>query len=195
MRNSDERNPQAKQRTVSEWEDTKLDKLASWICDAQMVVWFTGAGISTESGLPDFRGPNGLRTRARKGLPRPKLRKPFDELEPNAGHLAIVEFEAIGKCDFLVSQNVDNLHLKSGFPSEKLAELHGNKKRLRCRPCGKTFPKEQFDEADKRAGKSLLANCPECGRRLEKSVINFGDPMPLEDLKRPHLLGPERRTS
>ena len=129
MRCRNQRNPQTKQRTVSEWEDTKLEKLAAWICDARIVVWFTGAGISTESGLPDFRGPNGLRTRARKGLPRPKLRKPFDELEPNAAHLAIVEFEALGKCDFLVSQNVDNFHLKSGFPFEKLAELHGNKKR------------------------------------------------------------------
>ena len=92
--------------------EAKLEKLAIWIREAKSVVWFTGAGISTESGLPDYRGPNGVWTRAKKGLPRPRLKRPFEEIEPNAAHLAIVQFEKIGKCDFLISQNVDNLHLK-----------------------------------------------------------------------------------
>ena len=108
--------------------------------DAKCVVWFTGAGISTESGLPDYRGANGVWTCKRQGLPRPKVKRPFEEIDPNAVHLAIVQFEKIGKCDFLISQNVDNLHLKSGFPPEKLAELHGNKTRFRCRPCEETYP-------------------------------------------------------
>ena len=107
------------------------------------MVWFTGAGISTESGLPDFRGPNGVWTRAEE-LSRPELKRPIEQIEPNAAHLAITEFEKIGKCGFLVSQNVDNLHLKSGYPLEKLAELHGNQFRLRCWPCDRTFPLTDF---------------------------------------------------
>ncbi|MFO7901971.1 MAG: Sir2 family NAD-dependent protein deacetylase, partial [Pirellulaceae bacterium] len=123
--NQSEKRGCAREKTKSPAE-SRLDRLASWICDARVVIWFTGAGISTESGLPDYRGPNGVRTRARKGLPRPALKCPLDQIEPNAAHQAIVKFEKIGKCDFLISQNVDNLHLKSGYPFEKLAELHGN---------------------------------------------------------------------
>ena len=124
--------------------------------------------------MPDYRGPNGARTRAKKGLTTPKPKRPLSQIEPNAAHLAIVEFEKLGKCDFLISQNVDNLHLKSGYPAAKLAELHGNQFRLRCRPCGTTFPKADF--------RINVAVCPHCSGGLQKSVINFGDPMPQEDL-------------
>ncbi len=172
-------------RGIDEFTDAKLDKLAQWMREAKCVIWFTGAGISTESGLPDYRGPNGVWTRKRQGLPRPKRKRPFEEIDPNAAHRAIVEFEKIGKCDFLISQNVDNLHLKSGFPPEKLAELHGNKTRFRCRPCGKTYPiSDYITEPERRRlkGHLLPFTCSTCGRRLEKSVINFGDPMPREDV-------------
>jgi len=101
--------------------------------EARDLVVFTGAGISTESGLPDFRGPDGIWTRQAKGLP-PKTRD-FSSAEPNAGHMAIVDLQKLNKLAFLVSQNVDNLHLKSGISPDLLAELHGNVTKLRCSRC------------------------------------------------------------
>jgi NAD-dependent SIR2 family protein deacetylase len=147
----------------------RIKKLAQWMFEAKYLVVFTGAGISTESGLPDFRGPDGIWTRQGKGLP-PKTR-PFNSVEPNAGHRAIVELQDLGKLKFLISQNVDNLHLRSGIRPELLAELHGNVAKLRCERCQ--------NQVDKSLG---LAICS-CGGRLVSSVVNFGDPLPQKDLE------------
>jgi mono-ADP-ribosyltransferase sirtuin 6 len=106
--------------------DQKIRDLAQYLYASQYPVFFTGAGISTESGLPDFRGPDGVWTRRDKGLPPRPLSASWDSVEPNTGHYAIVELQKIGKLKFLISQNVDNLHLKSGIRLELLAELHGN---------------------------------------------------------------------
>jgi mono-ADP-ribosyltransferase sirtuin 6 len=111
----------------------RIRKLVQWLFEANSLVVFTGAGISTESGLPDFRGPNGIWTRREKGLPPSSLL--FSEVEPNAGHQAIVELQKLGKLRFLISQNVDNLHLLSGIRPDLLAELHGNMTKLRCQRC------------------------------------------------------------
>src|SRR5687768_14250431 len=97
---------------------------AKWIAESKHVVVFTGAGISTDSGLPDFRGPDGVWTRRDAGLPPPAM--PVHEVRPNIAHAALVQLERKGKVQFLISQNVDGLHLASGFPANKLAELHGN---------------------------------------------------------------------
>ncbi len=105
--------------------EEKITLAANWIAESKRLVVFTGAGISTDSGLPDFRGPDGVWTRRDKGLPPPKS-LPWDQVRPNQGHYAIVEFMNMGKLDYLISQNVDGLHAKSGIPFEKLAELHGN---------------------------------------------------------------------
>ncbi len=137
--------------------------------EAKHLVVFTGAGISTESGLPDFRGPDGIWTRQAKGLPT-ELR-PFDSAEPNSGHIVIVELQKLGKLDFLISQNVDNLHLKSGIRPDLLAELHGNTARLRCVRCEV--------EVDELTG---LSTCPSCGGKLVSSIVNFGDPLPRKAL-------------
>ena len=119
--------------------DKKIHDLARYLYESQYPVFFTGAGISTESGLPDFRGPDGVWTRRDKGLaPRP-LSAPWDSVAPNKGHLAIVELQKIGKVKFLISQNVDNLHLKSGIRPDLLAELHGNMTKLRCTRCQQTI--------------------------------------------------------
>jgi len=148
--------------------DTRINTLAHWMFDAKHLVVFTGAGISTESGLPDFRGPDGVWTRQERGLP-PKPR-PFSSAEPNAGHLAIVELQKLGKLGFLISQNIDNLHLRSGIRPELLAELHGNIAKLRCDHCG--------DQVDKSAG---LDTCS-CGGRLVSSVVNFGQSLPQKEV-------------
>ncbi len=149
--------------------EERIRILAQWMFEAKYIVVFTGAGISTESGLPDFRGPDGIWTRQEKRLP-PKSR-PFDSVEPNAGHRVIVELQDSGKLKFLISQNVDNLHLRSGIRPELLAELHGNVSKLRCQRCG-----NQVD-------KSLSVNICSCGGRLVSNVVNFGDPLPEKDLE------------
>ncbi len=149
--------------------EERIEELAQWILEAKYLVLFTGAGISTESGLPDFRGPNGLWTRQAKGLP-PKPR-PFASVEPNTGHRAVVELQNLGKMRFLISQNVDNLHLKSGVQPDLLAELHGNTAKLRCNRCG--------NQVDKSQGLEVCS----CGGRLVSSVVNFGDPLPRKELE------------
>lgn len=148
--------------------DKRINSLARWMFEAKHLVVFTGAGISTESGLPDFRGPDGLWTRQAKGLTVPT--RDFSSAEPNAGHMAIVELQKLGKLSFLISQNVDNLHLKSGIRPELLAELHGNVTKLRCARCGA------------KVDKSTAHHTCTCGGRLGHSVVNFGEPLPQKEL-------------
>lgn len=165
--------------------------LARWIVEADHVVAFTGAGISTESGLPDFRGPDGVWTRRDKGLPPPTASKPWSEVEPNRGHRALVRLQALDKLDFVVSQNVDNLHLKSGIHAGNIAELHGNSTLMRCLECDQQFPKRGLWD-ERKWGKGYRTSkprpgqpaCPECGGRIISSVVNFGDPLPGPELDR-----------
>jgi NAD-dependent SIR2 family protein deacetylase len=148
----------------------RIDKLAQWLYESKYTVVFTGAGISTESGLRDFRGPDGLWTRRDKGLSTP--RQDFTGAEPNSGHNAIAELQKLGRLAFLVSQNVDNLHLKSGIKPELLAELHGNLTKVRCVSCD--FKMDRAEGEDK---------CPLCGGRVVSTVVNFGDSLPAKDLQ------------
>ena len=153
---------------MSELEE-RIDKLAQWVFAAKYLVVFTGAGISTESGLRDFRGPDGLWTRRDKGLSTP--RQDFTGAEPNAGHKAIAELQELGKLAFLISQNVDNLHLKSGIRPEILAELHGNLTKVRCVACDFKMDRVEGER-----------DCPLCGGKLVSTVVNFGDSLPPKDL-------------
>jgi NAD-dependent SIR2 family protein deacetylase len=148
----------------------KIDTLAQWIYESKHLVVFTGAGLSTESGLSDFRGPDGLWTRKEKGLPVESIN--FAGATPNAGHIAIYELQQLGKLEFLISQNVDNLHLKSGIRPEILAELHGNITKVRCKKCD--FLMDHFED---------IAVCPLCGGELAPSVVDFGQSLPEKDLK------------
>jgi len=147
----------------------RIATLAQWIFESKYPVVFTGAGISTESGLRDFRGPDGLWTRRDKGLSTPQ--QDFSGAEPNAGHMAITELQNMGKMKFLISQNVDNLHLKAGIKPELLAELHGNLTKVRCTEC-------EF-KMDRVEGER---ECPLCGGRLGSTVANFGQPLPAKDM-------------
>jgi NAD-dependent SIR2 family protein deacetylase len=150
--------------------ENRIEALAKLLFKSRYLVVFTGAGISTESGLPDFRGPDGIWTRMDKGLKPKSVSKPWDTFEPNPGHLAIVELQKIKKLRFLISQNVDNLHLKSGIRPDLLAELHGNITKLRCTWCGKII--------DQSVGQTV---CP-CGGTFIRSVVDFGQPLPQRDL-------------
>lgn len=150
--------------------DERIGTLAGRIHQSNYLVVFTGAGISTESGLRDFRGPDGLWTRRDKGLTTP--RQDFAGVEPNAGHNAIAELQNLGRMKFLISQNVDNLHLKSGIKPELLAELHGNMTKVRCERC-------EF-KMDRIEGER---ECPLCGGSLVSTVVNFGQSLPEKDLR------------
>ena len=148
----------------------RIEKLAQWIFASKYIVVFTGAGISTESGLRDFRGPDGLWTRRDKGLSAPH--QDFTGAEPNSGHYAIKELQDLGRLEFLISQNVDNLHLKSGIEPETLAELHGNLTKVRCVSCDFKMDRAEGEE-----------KCPLCGGNLVSTVVNFGDSLPAKDLQ------------
>jgi NAD-dependent SIR2 family protein deacetylase len=150
--------------------EERIETLAQWLHEARHLVVFTGAGISTDSGLPDFRGPDGVWTRRDKGLPPKETDQPWDSVEPNIGHHAILELQQLGKLKFLISQNIDNLHLKSGIRPEILAELHGNLTKLRCTRCQRTV--------DKSTGESVCG----CGGELTSAVVDFGQSLPEEDL-------------
>src|SRR5919112_6269024 len=99
----------------------QVEKIARWIVESEHVVAFTGAGISTVSGIPDFRGPEGVWTRRDAGLPAPRWRVPPDEVGPNASHLALFELQRLGKLRVLVTQKTDNLHPRSRISPEFLA--------------------------------------------------------------------------
>jgi len=147
----------------------RINTLAQWIAQTKYLVVFTGAGISTESGLPDFRGPNGLWTRQERRLPPPP-KVDWSLVQPNPAHLSIVQLQDIGKLKFLITQNVDNLHLRSGIKPELIAEFHGNIAKLKCTSCDSQI--DSFPDL-------LDIHCPICERgRLVSSVVNFGDPIP-----------------
>jgi mono-ADP-ribosyltransferase sirtuin 6 len=169
----------------------KIELAAKWIIDSKRLVVFTGAGISTDSGLHDYRGPDGLWTRRDKGLPPPKMSVSWEDVKPNQGHYAIVDLLNMGKLDYLISQNVDGLHVKSGIPFERLAELHGNQFFMNCTNCNQKMTFEEVGWDKKKWGQGYMTNrvkngqpnCPKCGRRVVSSIVNFGDSLPGDVLE------------
>jgi NAD-dependent deacetylase len=179
--------------TVANVQDLEqqIQTIARWIVAAQHVVAFTGAGISTDSGIPDFRGPDGVWTRRDKGLPPPRWKVAGNQIRPNPSHLALAGLQRLGKLQFLITQNTDNLHRASGIRPETLAELHGNGSLMRCLGCDRQYPLEDVGWDCKRWGDGYRTDrpvpgqpkCPACGGRLISSVVNFGDPMPAKEMQ------------
>ena len=170
--------------------EQSIGMIAGWIVECEHVVAFTGAGISTDSGIPDFRGPNGVWTRRDAGLPAPRWRVPPSQVEPNASHLSLVELQRLGKLRFLITQNTDNLHRRSGIRPELLAELHGNGQLMRCLGCDRLYTRQEVGWDTNRWGPGYRTQqpvpgqptCAACGGRLISSVVNFGDPLPHKEL-------------
>jgi NAD-dependent SIR2 family protein deacetylase len=163
---------------------------AAWIAASGHLVAFTGAGISTGSGLPDFRGPDGVWTRRDAGLPPPRSGTRLEDAHPNVGHMALVDLHRLGKLAHVISQNVDGLHLISGIPADRLSELHGNSRQLKCLTCDLRYTHGAVGWDRARLGPGYRTQrphpdqppCPGCGGRLISSVVNFGDPMPQREL-------------
>jgi mono-ADP-ribosyltransferase sirtuin 6 len=170
--------------------ERQIEEIARWIMDSEHVVAFTGAGISTDSGIPDFRGPDGVWTRRDAGLPAPRWRVPRELVAPNASHLSLVELQRLGKLRFLITQNTDNLHRRSGIRPELLAELHGNGQLMRCTSCGRSYTRQESGWDTGRWGPAYRTQrqvpgqpvCAACNGRLVSSVVNFGDSLPQEEL-------------
>lgn len=161
---------------LPEKEDTRrvrameMGKLVKLVSQAQHLVIHTGAGISTACGIRDFRGPNGVWTRERKGLGLQLLPGdvPFDEASPSLTHMAILALVNAGKCKWVVSQNVDGLHKRSGMPSDRLSELHGNIFEETCHRCHKVYFRN-FDVGGV-GFKKTPRTCDDCGGELFDQV-------------------------
>ena len=171
--------------------------LASLLAEARNAVVFTGAGISTESGIPDFRSPGGVWDTLKPiefddflrsaGMRREAWRRRFamEDMfagaEPNAGHKAVAELVQWGKAQCVLTQNIDNLHQDSGVASEKVIELRGNTTYATCLDCEKRYELpllRDFFEMD-----GDVPDCP-CGGHIKTATISFGQPMPVEAMQR-----------
>eukprot|EP01125_Pyxidicula_operculata_P015677 TRINITY_DN5346_c0_g1_i1.p1 TRINITY_DN5346_c0_g1~~TRINITY_DN5346_c0_g1_i1.p1 ORF type:complete len:529 (-),score=90.75 TRINITY_DN5346_c0_g1_i1:196-1782(-) len=160
-------------------------QVAKLIDKAEHIVVFTGAGASTLCGIPDFRGPTGVWTLAAKGEKRKGATINAAKAIPSYTHMALVELEKRNKLKYIISQNCDGLHRKSGIPSTKISELHGNRNLEKCVKCGKEYLRDFdatasyiFDVHDHRTGRK----CNSCGGDLLDTIINFGENLREEDL-------------
>jgi NAD-dependent deacetylase len=179
-----------------------IETVREWIEASARVVVLTGAGISTDSGIPDFRGPQGVWTKnpgaekmatlqnymadpeVRKRSWRNRLESKAWEAKPNAGHLALVALERRGKLDTLITQNVDGLHRRAGNAPERIVEIHGTMLEVVCMACGERAPMERA-LARVRAGEDDPP-CRTCGGILKSATISFGQGLVAEDLHRAH---------
>jgi NAD-dependent deacetylase len=166
-------------------------------CSSRCVV-FTGAGISTESGIPDFRSPGGVWSRMRpigfdeflasEARRREAWTRTFSGAAgwtgkaPNAGHYAVARLAASGKASSVITQNVDNLHQASGVAPDRLIELHGNASYASCLGCGLRHELEALKQAFLSRGE--IPACRSCGGIVKVATISFGQPMPIEAMKR-----------
>jgi len=177
-----------------------LDEVAAWLRDAHQIVVLTGAGISTESGIPDFRGPQGLWTKnpdaektatlqyyvndpdVRARAWQNRLSSGMWDAEPNDAHRALADLERKAALHTIVTQNVDGLHQAAGTAPERVVEIHGNVREVKCLSCGRrgpmgpTLDRVRAGEADPR--------CDACGGILKSATISFGENLVPEDLQR-----------
>jgi len=159
----------------------KAAKLVDMVKSSKYIVVMTGAGISTSTGIPDFRGPNGVWTKEQQGAPfQPQEDFRFEDANPSLTHMAILGLVNIGKVKYLISQNVDGLHIRSGIPKNKLSELHGNIFIEECRNC----KKEYFRDFDVQSIglKETGRRCPKCGKALYDVLLDWDDALPEEQL-------------
>jgi len=180
--------------TPEELEE-KVTKLAEWIKNSKHFVAFTGAGISTSAGIPDFRsgvntvlktGPGCWEKLATGAKAKPKVSVQMNQAVPTPTHMALCAMEKAGYLKFLISQNVDGLHRRSGFPVDKMAELHGNDNLEICRnkDCGKQFMRDYSTRNARGVTEHHTGRgCESCGGMLYDTIINFGENLPKKALE------------
>jgi len=189
--------------TLAPVPTTDLDRIAAWLHDARHVVALTGAGISTASGIRDFRGPNGLWTKnpdAEKAAQlsaymadaelrtrawHNRLSSEMWDAEPNAAHDALVELERMGKLHTVVTQNVDGLHHAAGQAPEIVVEIHGNVREAKCMGCGWRGP--MHETLERVRGGDPDPKCTDCGGILKSATISFGENLVVDDLQRSQI--------
>jgi NAD-dependent deacetylase len=182
--------------------ETGIAKLCDLVEGADVIVPFTGAGISTECGIPDFRSPGGLWTkyqpipfdqfvasaamRDESWRRRFAMEEQFSTARPGRGHLALASMHRRGKIPAVVTQNIDDLHQASGFAAENVVELHGNTTYATCLDCAKrhelAWVKERF------AAAGHAPDCPACGGYVKTATVSFGQAMPEAAMRRAEAL-------
>jgi NAD-dependent deacetylase len=183
--------------------ETAVARLRQMVEEAAVVVAFTGAGISTESGIPDFRSPGGIWTRMRpiefgdflasqemrdeSWRRRFVMEEQFGGAKPGRGHRALASLYRAGKMPAVITQNIDNLHQDSGISAEHVVELHGNTTYAGCLDCGRRYElpwvRERFTAAGGRA-----PDCPGCGGFIKTATVSFGQSMPEAEMRRAQAL-------
>ena len=176
----------------------KLEEFAATIRDSDRIVVFTGAGISTESGIPDFRSPGGIWTRYRPVTYEEYLSSETARIEawkrrldgwgqyknakPNVGHYFVQALSVKEKLIGLITQNVDGLHSMAGLPDEQIVELHGSNRKIVCLNCGKEFDPEPI--MGRLVGDFSSPKCDSCDGILKSATVSFGQAMPEEAMRR-----------
>ncbi len=178
----------------------RLERAAGWIRGARSVVVLTGAGLSTDSGIPDFRGPDGLWTRdptaerlsnigyyvadpaLRRTAWRHRLEHPAWTARPGPGHRALVDLERAGRLATLITQNIDGLHLAAGSSRERTVEIHGSIRESACLRCGDRRP--MGETLDRVRGGDPDPACLLCGGILKSATISFGQNLRARDVAR-----------
>lgn len=169
-------------------------QIAQWILSSRRLVVFVGAGLSTESGIPDFRSPGGVwdrydpedfyyqnfiaseASRERYWQMATEMYEPMKKAQPNQAHLAIAELEKLGKLDCIITQNIDGLHHKAGNSEEKIIELHGTAMHVTCLNCKKRYDRDEIQERLRQGIR--VPYCDDCGGPLKPATISFGQAMP-----------------
>jgi NAD-dependent deacetylase len=184
---------------------TDIERAGAILSEAGLILVFSGAGLSTESGIPDFRGSDGLWTRVDpddftidRYLTRPDLRIQGWKMhldgelwgarsivQPNLGHMAIVQLNEAGRLAGVVTQNVDGLHFKSGLPDDVVAELHGNVRNSHCMTCGEAWTTETVLEWVEAGAED--PTCPVCGGIVKTDTIMFGEMLPELEVRQASL--------
>jgi len=178
--------------------EIRAQTLTEFLVAAERIVVFTGAGISTGAGIPDYRGPEGL-WKTRPEIPLSDFMESAERrerywsdkagdwrrlqtIQPTSAHFALVRLQELGKLRALITQNIDGLHSRSGISPEKLIELHGRIDRTACLGCG--FSGEGSDAYPAFLASGQVPLCPHCGHTLKPGVIQFGENLREEDLRR-----------
>jgi NAD-dependent deacetylase len=175
----------------------RIEQAAKWIITSKRVVIFSGAGLSTESGIPDFRSPGGIwekynpedfyyqnflaseASREKYWQMATEMYEPMKMARPNQAHLAIAELERLGRLDCVITQNIDGLHLKAGNSGKKVIELHGTAMSVTCLTCGKSYDRDAIQERLRKGLK--IPYCDDCSGPLKPATISFGQAMPEKE--------------